>query len=136
MITRSLGKATRSLSSLSLVAMLSTACQRNPEHTIVVLAKPFAVDCAIRAAHEHGYTASHEPSATANRLARPMFGRNGDPPHEGRNGHITDYLNISEAGDSLRIIAVGSTVFGKTLAPSPRTLAHIQQIVTQCAVTP
>lgn len=121
---------------LIVVTTMLAGCQRDVEQVLIVPATAGAVDCATRAAGLQGYTpAQNQQAADAPRLARPLFGRSGDPPHEGnaRDWHIQDYLTITAAGDSLRFVAVGSTIEGKALAPSPRTLAHVQEIVTQCA---
>ena len=122
---------------VTLVVVISTlGCQRNVERVVTVAAPPEALDCATRAAGQLGYGPAQAPAKDgAPRLARPMFGRNGDPPQEGRpkDWHIQDYLTITAAGDSLRLVAVGTTTSGKALTPSPRTLAHVQEIVAQCA---
>jgi hypothetical protein len=41
-------------------------------------------------------------------------------------------LTITAVNDSLRIVAIGATFQGEELAPSPRTLQHVQGFVEQC----
>lgn len=111
-------------------------CQRHVEKTVTVAAQPAALDCALRAADRNGYKPEQQPAHDgAPRLARVMFGRDGDPPVKGKDGHLTDYLTITRTDDSLRIVAVGASLEGKALAPSPRTLAHVQEIVSQCSAS-
>jgi hypothetical protein len=116
-----------------IVATMLTACQKNPQHIITVAAPPNALECVLRAADGRGYKPEQDSTHEGpRRLARPMFGREGDPSTEGEKGHITDYLTITAVNDSLRIVAIGATFKGEELAPSPRTLQHVQGFVEQC----
>jgi hypothetical protein len=123
----------RPLTQLLALPLLLTAC-RNPEVQLSVAAPPGALECAMRAAGENGYALASDGSE---RLARPLFGREGDPgPYEATDpdkAQLQDYLTITMAGDSLRFVAVGASVSGKSLRPSPRTVGHIDEIIAACA---
>ena len=125
-----------------LLTALLAGCQRSVEHVVPIAATPAVVECASRVAAQRGYQPSQNPAKDGQtRLVRNLFGQNGDPPQEGNavDSSIQDYLTIRADGDRLRMEVVGATIEGKERAPSPRTLAHLEEIaaliVTQCSTS-